>query len=409
MNALSELHEGLGISFDAVRANKLRSTLATLGIVIGIVTVTLMGSAIHGLNQAFIKSISALGADVFYVQRNSWFQDYDSWMSNRKRRPIRLKEAEELSQKLTLASAVAPDIWDDETVKYKTRSASLVDIVGTTEEFLETSGGGVAQGRFLTAADGEGSQPVCVIGSDIASNLFRGDPPLGARIKVSDQSFEVVGVMEKQGNLLGWSMDNRVIIPIRELIADIWNRPNIDEIDVKASHMAQLDETREELRLTMRNIRHLRPDEPDDFAINQQDQILTLFHNATRTIAIVGLFVTSLALFVGGIGIMNIMFVSVVERTREIGVRKALGAKNRSIMLQFLVEAACICLFGGIIGLAIAWGATLAVSKWMFPTSMSGPIVVMALLVSLMTGVVAGFVPAWRAARMDPVEALRNE
>jgi putative ABC transport system permease protein len=159
----------------------------------------------------------------------------------------------------------------------------------------------------------------------------------------------------------------------------------------------------------MRHIRHLRPDEPDDFAINQQDQILTLFHNATRTIAIVGLFVTSLALFVGGIGIMNIMFVSVVERTREIGVRKALGAKNRSIMLQFLVEAACICLLGGIIGLVIAWGATLAVSKWMFPTSLSGPIVVMALLVSLMTGVVAGFVPAWRAARMDPVEALRNE
>ncbi|HEV2327310.1 MAG TPA: ABC transporter permease [Verrucomicrobiae bacterium] len=409
MNPISELHEGLGISFDAVRANKMRSTLATLGIVIGIVTVTLMGSAIHGLNQAFIKSISALGADVFYVQRNSWFQGYDAWVNTRKRRPIRLKEAEELSQKLTMAAAVAPDIWDDETVKYKTRSASLVDIVGTTEEFLETSGGGVAQGRFLTAADGEGSQPVCVIGSDVASNLFRADPPLGARIKVADQSFEVVGVMEKQGSLLGWSMDNRVIIPIRELVADIWNRPNIDEIDVKATHMGQLDEAREELRQTMRNIRHLRPDEPDDFAINQQDQILTLFHNATRTIAIVGLFVTSLALFVGGIGIMNIMFVSVVERTREIGVRKALGAKNRSIMLQFLIEAACICLLGGIIGLVIAWGATLAVSKWMFPTSMSGPIVVMALLVSLMTGVVAGFVPAWRAARMDPVEALRNE
>jgi putative ABC transport system permease protein len=409
MDPFAELREGVGISFDAVRANKLRSTLATLGIVIGIVTVTLMGSAIHGLNQAFIKSISALGADVFYIQRNSWFQDYDSWMSNRKRRPIQLKEAEALAQKMTLASAVAPAIWDDETVKYKTRSASLVNIVGTTEEFLETSGSGVAQGRFLTAADGEGSQPVCVIGSDVVSNLFRGDLPLGARIKVADQSFQVVGVLEKQGSLLGWNMDNRVIIPIRELVADIWNRPTIDEIDVKASHMGQLDEVREELRQTMRHIRHLRPDEPDDFAINQQDQILTLFHNATRTIAIVGLFVTSLALFVGGIGIMNIMFVSVVERTREIGVRKALGAKNRSIMLQFLVEAACICLLGGIIGLLIAWGATLAVSKWMFPTSLSGPIVVMALLVSLMTGVVAGFVPAWRAARMDPVEALRNE
>jgi putative ABC transport system permease protein len=409
MNPISELHEGLGISFDAVRANKLRSTLATLGIVIGIVTVTLMGSAIHGLNQAFVKSLSALGADVFYVQRNSWFQNYDGWMQTRKRRPIRLKDAEELTHRLTLASAVAPAIWDDETVKYKTRSASLVDIVGTSEEFLETSGVGIAQGRFLTAADGEGSQPVCVIGSDVVSNLFRGDPPLGARIKVADQSFEVVGVLEKQGSMLGWNLDNRVVIPIRELLADIWNRPSIDEIDVKASDTTQLDETREELRQVLRNIRHLRPDEPDDFAINQQDQILKLFHDSTRTIAIIGLFITSLALFVGGVGIMNIMFVSVAERTREIGVRKALGAKNRSIMLQFLIEAACICLMGGAIGLVIAWLGTLAVSKWAFPTSMSGSIVAMALLVSAMTGVVAGFVPAWRAARMDPVEALRNE
>jgi putative ABC transport system permease protein len=409
MNPLSELREGLGISFDAVRANKLRSTLATLGIVIGIVTVTLMGSAIHGLNQSFVKSISALGADVFYVQRSSWFQDYDTWTQNRKRRPIRLKEAEELAKKLTLASAVAPAIWDDETVKYKTRSATLVNIVGTTEQFLETSGVGIAQGRFLTAADGEGSQPVCVIGNDVVTNLFRGDPPIGARIKVANQSFEVVGVLEKQGSMLGWNLDNRVVIPIRELVADIWNRSTIDEIDVKSSDTAHLDEAREELRQTMRHIRHLRPDELDDFAINQQDVILKLFHDTTRTIAIIGLFITSLSLFVGGIGIMNIMFVSVAERTREIGVRKAIGARNRSIMLQFLIEAACICLLGGVIGLAIAWGATLAVSKWMFPTSLSGPIVVIALLVSLMTGVVAGFVPAWRAARMDPVEALRNE
>ena len=153
----------------------------------------------------------------------------------------------------------------------------------------------------------------------------------------------------------------------------------------------------------------MRPDEPDDFAINQQDQFVKLFHDMTRTIAIIGLFISSLSLFVGGIGIMNIMFVSVVERTREIGVRKAIGAKNRAIMFQFLIEAACVCLLGGIIGLVIAWGATLAVSKWMFSTSLSGTIVVLALLVSLVTGVVSGFLPAWRAARMDPVDALRNE
>jgi putative ABC transport system permease protein len=410
MQFFKEFFESINISFDAVRANKMRSSLATLGIVIGIVTVTLMGAAINGLNQAFIKSISSMGADVFYVSRNDWFnQNYNSWMRSQKRRSIHLREAEALTQKLTLSVAIAPEIDDQETVKNKTRSADGVEIIGTTEGYLETSGASIAQGRFFTSADGEGTQPVCVIGSDVVSNLFRGESPLGARIKVEDQSFEVIGVLDKQGNMLGWSLDNRVIIPIRELIAEIWNRSTIDQIDVKAVSMDQLDEAREELRQTMRHIRHLRPDEADDFAINQQDQFITLFHSLTATIAIIGLFITSLSLFVGGIGIMNIMFVSVVERTREIGVRKAIGAKNRSILFQFLIEAACICLLGGLIGLSIAWVATMAVSKWMFPTAMSWTIVVIALLVSLATGVVSGFLPAWRAARMDPVEALRNE
>lgn len=410
MKFFKDLFESVGISLDAVRANKMRSTLATLGIVIGIVTVTLMGAAINGLNNAFLKSISSMGADVFYVSRNDWFsQNYNNWMRSQKRRPVRLQEAEALSKKLTGAEAVAPEIDDEETVKFKTRSADDVDIIGTTEGYLETSSVGIAEGRFLTAADGESSQPVCVIGSSVVTNLFRGESPLGAHIKVADQSFLVVGVLEKQGNMLGWSLDNRVIIPIRELIADVWTRKTIDQIDVKAANMAQLDEAREELRQTMRHIRHLRPDEPDDFAINEQDQFVTLFHTMTATIAIIGLFITSLSLFVGGIGIMNIMFVSVVERTREIGVRKAIGAKRRSILFQFLIEAACICLIGGLIGLFIAWLITFAVSKWMFPTAMSGLIVAVSLFVSLATGVISGFLPAWRAARMNPVDALRNE
>jgi len=412
MKFLAEIREGLGISWGAIRANKMRSTLATIGIVIGIVTVTLMGAAINGLNQAFIKSISALGADVFYVSRNNWWSNdsYDTWLKNARRRPpIRLQEAEALAQQLTLADAVAPEEDDSRTVKYKTRSASFVNIVGTTDAYLKTSGVGVAQGRFLTTADDEGSQPVVVIGSDVATNLFRGESPVGERIKIEDQSFQVVGVLEKQGKMLGWSLDNRVIIPIREDLAVIWRRPTIDQINVKANGLAQLEETREELRQTMRHIRHLAPGEPDNFAINQQDLIVKMFHQQTSTIAIIGLFVTSLSLFVGGIGIMNIMFVSVAERTREIGVRKAIGAKRRNILMQFLIEAACICLLGGLVGLGIAWLTTLAVSYLLFPASLSWPIVVIAVLVSLLTGVVSGFLPAWRAARMDPVDALRSE
>ena len=415
MNFLVELREGLGISWGAIRANKMRAALATIGIIIGIVTVTLMGAAINGLNQAFIKSISALGADVFHVARYNWMFDwsYDEWIKMQRRRPpIRLRDAEALARQLTLAGAVAPKMRSFRQVEYKTRSANLVRIIGTTDAYLRTSGAGVAEGRFLTPADAAGGQPVCVIGSNVASNLFRGDSPLGKRIRIANHSCQVVGVLDKQGSSM-WiaSDDDNIIIPIREFLAVIWNGPlnDWDGIEVKASGLAQLDEAREELRQAMRHIRHLRPNEPDDFGINQQDQFVKWFHQQTRTIAVIGLFVTSLALFVGGIGIMNIMFVSVAERTREIGVRKAIGAKRRNILLQFLIEAACICLLGGLIGLGIAWLITLAVSRLLFPANLSWVIVACALLVSLLTGVVSGFLPAWRAARMDPVDALRSE
>ena len=409
MKFLAEIREGLGISWDALRANKMRSVLATLGIVIGILTVTLMGAAINGLNQAFIRNVSTLGANVFYVSRFKWFNNsYEDWMSMRRRPKITLDEAENAARLLALAQAVAPVAYDEDSVKYGIRSADSVEIIGTTEAYLQTSAVDVADGRFLTAADSEGTQPICIIGNDVATNLFRGESPLGKRIRIDDKSFQVIGVLQKQGMMFGDSLDNRIVVPLRKFLTTLWSRPNI-EIQVKAGDVAQLAEAQEELRQVMRRVRHLRPDQPDNFSINQQDQIVQWFHEQTATIAVIGLFVTSLALFVGGIGIMNIMFVSVVERTREIGVRKAIGAKRRNILLQFLIEAASICLFGGLIGLSIAWLSTLAVTHWLFPASLSAGIVVISMMVAVLTGVVSGFLPAWRAARMDPVDALRSE
>jgi len=409
MTLLSELREGLGISWDAIRANKMRSVLTTLGIVIGIVTVTLMGTAIEGLDRAFIRSISALGANVFYVQQTSWFNESrEEWLKARKRRPISLAEAQALPSRLEMASAVAPTADSGVSVKYKDRSATGVWAIGTTEEYLKTSGLTVVEGRFFTAADVEGGRPVCVIGSELATNLFRGESPLGCRMRISDRSFEVVGVLDKQGSFLGmFSLDNRVVLPLKQFMSYMWRHPDLG-IEVKAAQMANLDEAREELRQAMRHVRQLAPDEADDFSINQQDQFIKMFHQQTRVIAIIGLCITALSLFVGGIGIMNIMFVSVAERTREIGVRKAIGARRRTILLQFLVEAACLCLMGGMIGLGIAWLLTFGVDRFL-PTAMPPTIVGIALLVSLVTGLVSGFLPAWRAARMDPVDALRSE
>ena len=409
MNFFTELREGLMISWSAIRANKLRSILTTLGIIIGIVTVTLMGTAIAGLNNSFLNSISSIGADVLYVDRASWIiQSQKEWIESQKRPVISLAMANALERQLSLASAIVPVAQNNEPVKYKKRSSSDVNVIGTTEQFQVTGGLTVAQGRFLSAAECSGGRPVCVIGADVATNLFQRAPPLGEKILVDQRAFEVIGVLEKLGGLGdNGGADNEVIVPLPQFNNAFLDQPDY-EIQVKARRLDQLDDAREELRNVLRKIRHLAPGEPDNFNINQQDQFLELFHKVAGTIAGVGLFITGLSLFVGGIGIMNIMFVSVAERTREIGVRKAIGAKRRTILLQFLIEAACICLIGGAIALGIAWLATVALNKIM-PAQMSLGIVAISLLVSLLTGVLSGFFPAWRAARMNPVDALRNE
>jgi putative ABC transport system permease protein len=409
MNFLAELREGLAISWSAIRANKLRSVLTTLGIVIGIVTVTLMGTAIEGLNGSFMNSISSIGADVLYVDRIGWFiQSHQEWVNAMKNPVVKREEAEVLQRQMKLAMAVVPVAQDDVPVKYKKRGGSSVSVLGTTEQYPLTAGLTLKEGRFLSAVECDGGRPVCVIGSDLATNLFEGASPVGETISANRRDFEVVGVLDKQGGFAeSGGADSEVILPIAQFTRYVWSNPDY-EIQVKVRNVAELDDAREELRMELRRYRHVAPGDPDNFTINEQDEFLEFFHAVAGTIEGIGLFITGLSLFVGGIGIMNIMFVSVAERTREIGVRKAIGAKRRSILLQFLIEAACICVIGGIIALAIAWPVTLLLRKVM-PAQMSPGIVGLALLVSALTGALSGFFPAWRAARMNPVDALRNE
>ena len=409
MNLFTEIKEGLGISWDAIRANKMRSSLTTLGIVIGIVTVTLMGTAIEGLDRFFHSSVSFIGADVMFVSRGSWFIDsHAEWMAVQKRRDITMDQVKAVEKQMTLARAIAPVTGTRQSVKYKNRNANGVRIIGTTEQFQFTGGISVAEGRFMTEMEVEGGRPVCVIGSEVATNLFLREPALGKKIKIGANSLEVVGVLEKQGSFMGqFSLDNQAIIPLKQFVSSYWRRPDY-EIQIKAIELSKLEEAKEELRSVLRIIRRVPPGAPDDFSINQQEQFIAMFNRVTATIAAVGLFITGLSLFVGGIGIMNIMFVSVAERTREIGLRKAIGAKRRTILVQFLIEAASICVLGGLLALAIAWPMTLVMSKFL-PAVMSVTVASIALLVSFVTGILSGFFPAWRAARMNPVDALRNE
>ncbi len=409
MNFFTEIKEGLAIAWDATRSNKMRAALTMLGIIIGITTVTLMGTAINGLNEAFHRGVSHIGADVLYVSRMNWMiRSRTEWEQQQKRQVIPMGQVKEVERQFALARNIAPAVEMRQSVTYKNHSSSFVSIVGTTDQFASVAGFDVGQGRFMTPMEADAGHPVCVLGTNVAAKLFINESPIGKRIRIGQRRVEVIGVVEKQGSFMHLpSLDDKVIIPIRQFLNGYWRNPDF-QIQVKVNDITHLDDAKEEMRGLMRKLRRVAPGDPDDFAINQQEQIVSVFNSVAGTIAIVGLLITGLSLFVGGIGIMNIMFVSVAERTREIGVRKAIGAKQRTILLQFLIEAAVICLMGGLVGLVLTWLLTFAVAQIM-PASMSLPVVCLAILISLLTGLVSGFFPAWRAARMNPVDALRNE
>jgi putative ABC transport system permease protein len=322
-----------------------------------------------------------------------------------------MEDYEKFKREAKLPLAVAPTISARQTVKFEDRRVDNVFLNGSTADYIKTTNFTFDQGRFYSEVESNSSRNVAILGSEIANELFPRGDAIDKTVKIGSKNFKVIGVLVEQGSfMLGpWNPDNRVYVPIGTIFKyfKLMHRSTVT-IDVRAKSPALVEETKIEAEGIMRKIRGLKYNEPNDFSINQQDALVDSYNSVVGVIQIAGLFITGLSLFVGAIGIMNIMFVSVRERTREIGIRKAIGAKRRTILAQFLLEASAICLVGGIIGLILAILLSMMVNQFI-PTSVQIDAVIIAIGVSLFTGIVSGIAPAYTAAKMDPVDSLRYE
>jgi putative ABC transport system permease protein len=406
---LIEVWESLRIAVRAIRAQKMRAMLTTLGIVIGIVSVTAMATVVNGLENKFDEDMASLGTDVLYVEKWPWGFVRDWW--NYINRPnITADLADVVEDRSRFAAATVPLVDTRRSVVFEGNTIAGAEIVGATDRFPLVHVVELGRGRFYSEVDERAARPVCVIGAEIAEALFPVQDPVGKQVRVGGNPFQVIGILERKGQGAEGpgSVDNRVMMPYSSFARAFGVRWRSASVQIRVVEGVALTDAKDEIEGLLRVARGLDAREDSNFEINEAEGLRAQIEPIKNAIYSIGIGLTALALLVGGIGVMNIMFVSVKERTKEIGIRKAVGAPRRAVLTQFLIEAMIVCLVGGLVGVAIAFPLTFAV-QMILPATMDLQMAGWAFLICVMVGTVFGLAPAWTAARSEPIEALHYE
>jgi len=399
--------EGLKVALRALSINKIRSVLTALCIIIGITMVTVVDAVTTGMDESFENSMAMLGRNVIYIQKWPW-DGNEEWWEIIGRKEMEVGYADFLDERSQLASVVAAYTENYVPIRYEDKLIENVGLNGASSNYLNIQGLDILSGRMFTENEVRSANKVAIIGVSIRDEFFEDSDPLGKQIRIGGQKFTVIGVLEKQGNFLGLGdADNRVIIPI-DAYGQIYGLRFGVNIGVKFPNEEAMIDGEYEIEGLMRQVRKLDAAEENDFAINKPQAFEEQLAAFKSGLYFGGFVLVGLSLLIGGIGIMNIMFVSVRERTKEIGIRKAVGAKSWEILTQFLIEAVMICVVGGVFGVMLASIATIGIDQ-VFTAKMNMGVVAVAFLICTFVGVVFGFIPAFKAAKSDPIESLRFE
>jgi putative ABC transport system permease protein len=411
---IAEFRESFSMALIAFESHKLRSALTLLGVLIGVFSIIVVMTAMRVLKRTVETNLSQLGSQTFAIQRwpETQFGDNSDWQKYSRRKYVTLAQSRQVMEKATLAASVGVegDFWRGQIQTRFAKTPPSAQLLGETPGSFPARNWDIEEGRVISDNDVANSREVCVLGSALAKTVFPFGTPIGQEIKINGYKYTVVGVLASKGASLGGRQDNFAIIPITTALNRYGRWWDDLTILVQARDSASYDDCIEQVRGIIRAVRRVPPGAPDDFELFSNDSLIEQFDKFTSAVRIGVTIVSSIALLAAGIGIMNIMLVSVTERTREIGIRRAVGARRRNIMLQFITEAVVLCQIGGVIGVffGILGGNALA---WVMKVPPAIPIdwIVLGLTICSAVGIIFGTYPAWKAAHLDPIESLRYE